>query len=111
MVTYVILVRSATYIALQRFCAVNERKRNLRYKRRCIKCGSFGKVAANLLNREFDPDGPNKSWVTDISYVRTFEGFLYAATVLDLFSRLIIGWLVGKMLIDTWCLMLCLWRS
>ena len=66
------------------------------YKRRYIKGGSSGKVAANLLNREFNPDAPNKSWVSDITYVRTYEGFLYVATVLDLFSRRIIGWSMGK---------------
>ena len=66
------------------------------YKRRYIKGGSTGKIAANLLNREFNPDAPNKSWVSDITYVRTYEGFLYVATVLDLFSRRIIGWSMGK---------------
>jgi putative transposase len=66
------------------------------YKRRYIKGGSTNKIAANLLNREFNPDAPNKSWVSDITYVRTYEGFLYVATVLDLFSRRIIGWSMGK---------------
>ena len=66
------------------------------YKRRYIKGGNTGRIAANLLNREFNPDAPNKSWVSDITYVRTYEGFLYVTTVLDLFSRRIIGWSMGK---------------
>ena len=35
---------------------------------------------------------PNQSWVTDITYIRTHEGWLYLAVVLDLFSRKVIGW-------------------
>jgi putative transposase len=35
---------------------------------------------------------PNKAWVTDITYVRTWQGWLYVAVVMDLFSRLIVGW-------------------
>jgi transposase len=35
---------------------------------------------------------PNKVWVTDITYIRTYEGWLYLAVVLDLFSRQVIGW-------------------
>ena len=66
------------------------------YKRRYIKGGSTGKVAANLLNREFNPDAHNKSWVSDITYDRTCEGLLYVTTFLDLFSRCIIGWSMGK---------------
>ena len=35
---------------------------------------------------------PNKVWVTDITYIRTYEGWLYLAVVLDLFSRQVVGW-------------------
>ena len=38
----------------------------------------------------------NQAWVSDITYVRTYEGFLYVATVLDLFSRRIVGWAMDK---------------
>ena len=44
-------------------------------------------VAPNHLNRQFTPEGPNQSWATDITYIRTHEGWLYLAVVLDLFSR------------------------
>jgi transposase InsO family protein len=43
-------------------------------------------VADNLLNRAFAQDAPNRVWVSDITYVPTREGWLYLATVLDLFS-------------------------
>ena len=49
-------------------------------------------VAKNLLQREFDVDAPNRVWATDITYVRTWEGWLYLADVIDLFSRKVVGW-------------------
>jgi putative transposase len=49
-------------------------------------------VAPNRLQRAFDVDTPNETWVTDITYIRTHEGWLYLAVVLDLFSRRVIGW-------------------
>jgi putative transposase len=49
-------------------------------------------VAQNHLNRDFTPDSPNTSWVADITYIATREGWLYLATIMDLFSRKIIGW-------------------
>jgi putative transposase len=49
-----------------------------------------------VLDRAFSPDRPNPVWVSDITYVRTYEGFLYLATVMDLFSRRIIGWAMDK---------------
>jgi putative transposase len=54
--------------------------------------GSPAIVADNTLNREFDVDAPDQFWVTDITYIRTHEGFLYLAVVIDLFSRRVIGW-------------------
>jgi len=46
----------------------------------------------NKLDRDFTSDAPNRSWVTDITYVRTWEGWLYLAVVIDLFSRRVVGW-------------------
>jgi putative transposase len=53
-------------------------------------------VAPNLLNKSFASTGPDKVWVSDITYVWTHEGWLYLATVLDLFSRGIVGWAMGE---------------
>lgn len=52
-------------------------------------------VAANVLKREFTTTGPNKVWVTDITYIPTQEGWLYLAVILDLFSRKVVGWAMG----------------
>jgi putative transposase len=49
-------------------------------------------VAANVLDRQFDPAGPNETWVADITYIPTREGWLYLAVVEDLFSRMVVGW-------------------
>lgn len=53
-------------------------------------------MAPNHLQRQFDVTEPNKVWVTDITYIRTHEGWLYLAAVLDLFSRQVIGWSMGS---------------
>lgn len=53
---------------------------------------AVGPVARNVLNRDFRPCGPNQAWAGDITYVRTDEGWLYLAVVLDLYSRRIVGW-------------------
>ncbi|OOK92655.1 transposase, partial [Pseudomonas syringae pv. actinidifoliorum] len=49
-------------------------------------------VAENLLNRQFNPEAINQSWVADITYIRTRSGWVYLAAVMDLFSRKIVGW-------------------
>jgi len=49
-------------------------------------------VAENLLGRQFDPAAANESWVADITYVPTRQGWLYLAAVEDLYSRMVVGW-------------------
>jgi putative transposase len=49
-------------------------------------------IAPNRLQQQFSVAEPNRAWVTDITYIRTHEGWLYLAVVLDLFSRQVIGW-------------------
>lgn len=53
-------------------------------------------VAKNILNRRFQVGAPNKVWVTDITYIRTYEGWLYLAAVMDLYSRKIVGWAMSE---------------
>jgi len=57
-------------------------------------------VADNLLNQNFTVTVPNKIWVSDITYIWTDEGWLYLATILDLYSRRIVGWAVKERLTD-----------
>lgn len=52
-------------------------------------------VAPNVLDRKFDPLGPNRAWAGDVTYIGTDEGWLYLAVILDLFSRRVVGWSVS----------------
>jgi putative transposase len=70
-------------------------------------------VAHNLLARQFDVATADQAWVTDITYIRTHEGWLYLAVVLDLFSRKIVGWAMGPTLhtdLVLQALMMAVWR-
>ena len=63
------------------------------YRRRPnSKPGEAAAAAPNVLDRKFEVATPNDSWVVDITYIKTHEGWLYLAAVLDLFSRAVIGW-------------------
>jgi len=52
--------------------------------------------APNLLNQDFSSPAPDRKWVSDITYIDTAEGWLYLASVLDLFSRRVVGWAMDK---------------
>nr|CAD6597350.1 DDE domain-containing protein [Rhizobium sp. TCK] len=68
-------------------------KAQIGYKRRPgIYGGRPSVVVDNTLDRQFDVTAPDKAWVTDITYIRTCEGFAYLAVVIDLYSRRVIGW-------------------
>ena len=53
-------------------------------------------VAEDLLDRAFAPEGPNRRWCADVTYIPTGEGWLYLAVVEDLFSRMIVGWSMAE---------------
>ena len=53
---------------------------------------------ADLVDRSFDADRPNRLWLADITYVPTWSGFAYAALVIDAYSRFIVGWRVSNSL-------------
>ena len=55
-------------------------------------------AAPDLVKRKFVADGPNQLWVADITYVPTWEGFLYLAVVIDVWSRRVIGWATSSSL-------------
>ncbi|WP_236493841.1 IS3 family transposase, partial [Xanthomonas phaseoli] len=50
------------------------------------------KAAANLLDRQFDVTEPDTAWASDFTFIRTHEGWMYLAVVIDLFSRQVVGW-------------------
>jgi putative transposase len=70
-------------------------------------------IADNVLDRQFQADAPNQKWVADFTYIWTAEGWLYAAAVLDLYSRRIVGWsmhdsMTSQLVADA--LMMAVWR-
>ena len=65
------------------------------YRTRRWSVGKPAVLIPNVLQRQFTVTRPNKAWVTDITYIRTWQGWLYLAVVMDLFSRRIVGWSAG----------------
>lgn len=70
-------------------------------------------IADNVLDRQFQADAPNQKWVADFTYIWTAEGWLYAAVVLDLYSRRVVGWsmhssMTSQLVADA--LMMAVWR-
>ena len=63
-----------------------------RYVPRTTQSDHDQPIAPNLLAQRPAPTGPNQTWVTDLTYVRTAEGWLYVAVLLDLWSRRVVGW-------------------
>ena len=63
-----------------------------RSRKPTTKSDPRARCAPNRLNREFGAEEPNTKWVTDTKAVETAEGWLYLAVILDLFSRMVIGW-------------------
>ena len=94
------------------------RRQNLRAKAaRKYKATTNSKhtlpVAPNLLAQDFTAKAPNQKWVSDITYLWTDEGWLYLAVIIDLYSRLVVGWaLAERMTADLACqaLQMALWR-
>ena len=78
---------------------MRERGINAKPRRRKMKTTDSqhnNPVAPNLLNRDFTADVPNTTWVADITGIQTREGWLYLAAIVDIFSRLVVGWAMGK---------------
>ena len=81
-----------------------------------IPRGPYGRpsiIAPNKLKREFTVDYPDRAWVTDITYIRTWQGWLYLAVVMDLFARKVVGWsmkptLARELVLDA--ILMAVWR-
>lgn len=67
-------------------------KAQVGYRKPRYKGGKVANIAENHLQQDFDVQQPNQAWVTDITYIRTYEGWLFLAVVIDLFSRQVVGW-------------------
>ena len=62
------------------------------------KDSDFSQKLKNILNEEFNPTHPDAVWCSDITYIWTFEGFVYLTSVMDLYSRKIISWVLSETL-------------
>lgn len=83
------------------------------YKKPRFRSGKPHTVVPNRLEQDFVVDRPDKVWVTDITHIRTYEGWLFLAVVIDLFSRTVVGWsmkpsLAREVALDA--LLMALWR-
>jgi putative transposase len=96
-----------------RIMKANEIKAIYGYKVTRVIYGRPSIVAPNKLQRVFTVKRPDMAWVTDITYIRTWQGWLYLAVVLDLFSRKVVSWsmkptLAREIVLDA--LMMAIWR-
>ncbi|EAA9319996.1 IS3 family transposase [Salmonella enterica] len=88
-------------------------KAQVGYRSPRARKGEDSIVAPDRLQRQFNPDAPDERWVTDITYIRTHEGWLYLAVAVDLFSRKVIGWSMQPRMtkeIVLNALLMALWR-
>lgn len=90
------------------------RIRSLRgYRKPRYRSGKPAVTAPNRLQQQFTTPAPDRVWVSDITYLRTHEGWLYLAAVMDLYSRRIIGWsmqptLAKELVLDA--VLMAVWR-
>jgi putative transposase len=83
------------------------------YRRPRYVAGVPSVISPDRLERQFTVDEPDRVWVTDITYIRTWEGWLYLAAVMDLFSRKVVGWsmqasLARDLVLDA--ILMAVWR-
>jgi transposase InsO family protein len=71
-------------------------RRGRKYKRTTIP-DEAAERPADLVQRDFTADRPNRLWVADLTYVATWAGFVYVAFITDVFSRKIVGWRVSSL--------------
>jgi len=98
---------------VHRLMKLSKIKAQVGYKKPRHQGGAVHVVSPNKLNREFSTEKPDQAWVTDVTYIRTHEGWLYLAVVVDLFSRRVIGWsmqqrMTKELVLDA--LLMAVWR-
>jgi putative transposase len=77
---------------VQRLMKAEGLRAQVGYRKPRNRDGQCHVVVPNRLQRQFDPSEPDQAWVTDITHIRTHKGWLYLAVVVDLYSRMVIGW-------------------
>ena len=75
-----------------------------KHRTRTTRDSDFSSGLKNILERDFQPERPDAAWCTDITYIWTMEGFVYLASIMDLYSRKIISWTLGETLETKWVL-------
>ncbi len=98
---------------VSRLMRVNRIRAIRGYKKPRFRAGKTALVAPNRLEQNFSVVAPDRIWATDITYIRTFEGWLYLAVVVDLYSRIVVGWsmkstLTRDLVLDA--LLMAVWR-
>ena len=83
--------RIARMMQRHKICALRPSR-----KRKSYQTDTPSLISDNLVKRNFNADSPNKIWLTDITYIKTSEGFVYLVSFIDVFSRKIKGWSLGK---------------
>ena len=96
-----------------RIMRINKIKALRGYKAPRAIAGRPSIIAPNKLQRQFTVERPDIVWVTDITYIRTWQGWLYLAVVVDLYSRKVVGWsmkptLARELVLDA--LVMAVWR-
>jgi putative transposase len=77
------------------------RARRVKQYKRTTKANAAHPKAPNRLDGDFTAEQPDRKWLADISFIRTQEGWLYLAVILDLFARRIVGWALATRLTST----------
>ncbi len=83
------------------------------YRKPRFKSGRPAMAAPNRLQQQFTVNKPDETWVTDITYISAYEGWLYVAVVIDLYSRAVVGWsmkstMATEIVLDA--LLMAVWR-
>jgi putative transposase len=97
---YADLKADGVRVGRKRVARLMREKRLVALRRRRYRATTDSKhsfpIAPNLLERDFTAHGPDESWVTDITFIWTRQGWLYLAVILDVFSRRVVGWATGQ---------------
>lgn len=109
------MLNNKGYCIAQKTVSNYMREMNIRaiYRDKWIKTtvdSDFGSHLENILKRDFNASKPNTVWVTDITYIWTYEGFVYLTSIMDLFSRKIIAWELSKTL-NVECVVNCVRKA